>query len=319
MPTPRVVAVTGGGGFIGRRLVALHLGLGDHVRLLSRTGRTVPGAKTQVTIVPGDLTAESVRLDVLVRNADVLYHCAGETRDKSKMQAVHLTATERLLAAAAGHIKHWVQLSSVGVYGPVRSGVITESSPFAPLGEYETSKAASERLIAERAPTYGYSYSILRPSIVFGPEMPGASLRQIVRMIERGLFFYIGQPGANVPCVAVEDVVEALYRCATRPVARNQAYNLSANLSIESLASMIAEVLGRRPPRLRVPEWVMRATVTIGTFVPGFPLTRRGVDALTSRAVYDSSKIKRELDIDPDSTTRARIEAFVKQLYALGR
>src|SRR5574341_4931 len=63
----------------------------------------------------------------------------------------------------------WVQLSSVRVYGPVREGVVDESRPYAPRGEYETTKAESDRLVLEAFERGAFSCTILRPSIDFGP------------------------------------------------------------------------------------------------------------------------------------------------------
>lgn len=101
----RVVAVTGGSGFIGQRLVALHLGRGDRVRLLSRTRHAWPDNGAQVTVVRGDLTDEAPPFDALLQDAELLYHCAGELRDETKVRAVHVAGTAKLLEAATGRIK----------------------------------------------------------------------------------------------------------------------------------------------------------------------------------------------------------------------
>ena len=45
------------------------------------------------------------------------------------------------MAVACGRIGRWIQLSSVGVYGPRTEGIVTEHTPEAPLGTYEQTKA----------------------------------------------------------------------------------------------------------------------------------------------------------------------------------
>lgn len=309
-----IVAITGGTGFVGRRLVALHLKLGHRVRILSRQNAVATRSDANPTYIRGDLTDPSARLDAFIGEARVLYHLAGEIANAGTMHAVHVLGTERLLAAAAGRIRHWVHLSSAGVYGPVRSGVIDESFPIAPVGQYEITKAEGERLVAERAPRHGFSYTILRPSIVFGPDMGNDSLRKLVRMVGRGLFFHVGE-GATAPYVAVEDVVEALFRCASHANATNQVYNLSANVSMDFFVGTIARALGRSPPKLRLPEIVAKGAAAIGEFIPGFPLTRGRLAALTRKAVYDSSKIARHLDIHPERNLPRYLEVFARSVF----
>ncbi len=67
------------------------------------------------------------------------------------MRAVNLQGTGALVAAAAGRIGRWVQLSSAGVYGRYRDGVVSEKTPVTPQGEDETSKAQADQLVIEAA------------------------------------------------------------------------------------------------------------------------------------------------------------------------
>jgi nucleoside-diphosphate-sugar epimerase len=116
----------------------------------------------------------------------VLYHCAAEIRDESKMQAVNVEGTTNLMNASSGKIKHWVQLSSVGVYGPVYSGNLTESHSYNPVNLYEKTKLQSDLFVIENAMKNGYTYTLIRPSNVFGSAMQNASLFQLIKMIHLG-------------------------------------------------------------------------------------------------------------------------------------
>jgi len=71
-----IVAITGGTGFIGQKLVSRHLAQGHEVRVLSRRKAVEPGAK----LCSGDLS-DTDALRAFVDAADILYHCAGEIRD----------------------------------------------------------------------------------------------------------------------------------------------------------------------------------------------------------------------------------------------
>ena len=44
------------------------------------------------------------------------------------MRAVNVEATRAMLSAARGRVRHWVQVSSLSVYGNPRAGVVTEET-----------------------------------------------------------------------------------------------------------------------------------------------------------------------------------------------
>lgn len=290
-----IVAITGASGFIGCQLVRLHLARGDRVRILTRQPQAAQSLGP-VEVVLCDLAHPEV--DALARfcdGADVIYHCAAELGDPARMHGVNVLGTRRLLEFARGRCERWVQLSSVGVYGPAREGIVDESCPVAPQSEYETTKAESDRLVEQAAAAGVISHTILRPSIVFGPNMPNRSLRQLISAVARGLFFFIGPPGASANYIHVDNVVDALIACGTLPAAKGRVYNLSDFRTMEQFIGAIAAVLGTPAPRLRLPELPVRWGAHAFGWLPGFPLTVSRVDALTSRARYSNSRIEREL------------------------
>jgi nucleoside-diphosphate-sugar epimerase len=290
-----IVAITGGTGFIGRKLVQRHLERGDEVRVLTRRApddAALPGATIHVR---GDL-ASGAALQAFVAGAEVLYHCAGEIRDEARMEALHVAGTHRLIEAARHRIGRWVQLSSVGVYGRPRAGRITEDSPARPQGAYETTKKISDDLVHAAGGGGAFEWSILRPSIVFGEGMPNQSLYQLIRMIDRGRFFFIGPPGASANYIHVDNVVEALLLCARHPAAQARIFNLSDHAPLEDFVGAIARALGKAPPRARMPELAARLLAAAGSVLsPRFPLTPSRVDAMTSRARYPADAIRAAL------------------------
>lgn len=288
------VAVTGGTGFIGRQLVLRLVQRGDSVRILSRRSPSqakIPGAQ----IFYGDLCDPETRLENFVDGADVLYHCAGVISDTERMHDVHVQGTDRLLAASQGRIGKWVQLSSVGAYGPVSSGMVTEEWPESPVGVYERTKTESDRLVRAVSDKGAFPAVLLRPSIVYGPDMRNRSLFQLIRMIDRGLFFFIGAPGATVNYVHVANVVEALICCGIDGRANGNTYIISDNRSLEEFVGIIAMALDRPVPHRRIPLPLAHFIAFIGGWIPGFPLTKSRVQAISNRAVYSSGRIQNEL------------------------
>lgn len=305
-----IVGITGGTGFIGRRLVTRHLQRGDRVRVLTRRSPTDVSLPSKVEVFQGDLAAEHADLAAFVRGADLLYHSAAELREPDRMRVVHVEGTLRLVAAARGEVGRWVQVSSVGAYGRRRDGVVTEETPEHPQGPYEVTKLEADRIVAAAGTEGSFEWVILRPSIVYAGDMRNRSLFQMVKMIDRRLFFFVGPRGASANYVHADNVAEALVLCAVLPEAGG-VYNLSDDMTVEELVGLIATALGKEPPRWRLPEALARRVASVLGRLPRFPLTESRVDALVGRSVYPCEKIRRELGYVPVVSMEAGIEELV--------
>jgi len=311
-----IIAITGGTGFIGSALVDRHLSTGDEVRVLSRRlapKRVARGAEP--VWFRGDFHDPSCDFRAFVANADILYHCAGEIHDPAKMHAVHVRGTGSLADCAAGHIGRWVQLSSVGAYGPRRDGTITEETACAPVGPYETTKTRADEIVAAATQRGAFPSVVLRPSNVIGPNMPNRSFFQLIAAIHRGLFVFMGAPGACANYIHVDNVVEALVRSGKAPVRGHTIYNISDHCSFEKLVLYVCDELQCRQPRLRIPRWSAQVVARVFGTIPGFPLTPSRVEALTTRAIYSIKKISDELGYRPIFS----IEDAVRQMAAAWR
>jgi nucleoside-diphosphate-sugar epimerase len=290
-----IVAITGGTGFIGRRLAYSHLSLGHTVRILSRHESGAPRYSEAVRWYHGDLTIPSEEIVSFVDESDILYHCAGEIKNSKIMNKVNVDGTRFLINAASGRIGRWVQLSSVGAYGQRREGVVTENTELNPKGAYEISKVESDSLVGTAALGGAFECSILRPSNVYGSDMSNRSLFSLISMIERGWFFYIGDRGVLVNYIHVDNVVAALMLCGMNPSAAGQVFNISDYCTIEKFVASISVTLGKNQQNLRFPELPVRMGAKLLGIIPGFPLNESRVDAMTGRSTYSINKIEKRL------------------------
>ncbi len=208
---------------------------------------------------------------------------------------VQVEGTRKLIDAAAGRIGRWVQLSSVGAYGRRRGGIVTEDSALNPCGTYEATKVKSDSLAADGAANCAFECAILRPSNVSGAGMSNRSLFGLIAMIQRGLFFFVGKPGASANYIHVDNVADALVLGGTSPRAPGGIYSLSDHRSMEQFVASIADGLKVSMPHLRLPEAPVCLLARLAGRIPGSPLTAARVDALTSRAVYPSARTERVL------------------------
>jgi nucleoside-diphosphate-sugar epimerase len=164
-----IACVTGGSGIVGRRIVNLLQKTGYCVKVLTRKkGYDIKN----VEIINGNLEDEE-KINIFLSNASLLFHCAGETRDESKMWEVNVNGTRRLIRKVAdSNIKYFCYISSAGVVGKTYLKTVDEKTGCAPQNTYETSKWEAEKLVASGIP--GCQIVILRPTNVIDDDHPGA-------------------------------------------------------------------------------------------------------------------------------------------------
>ena len=314
--------ITGANGFIGQSIVTALYRQGFSIRVLTR--RPDCSFPDGIQVVRGDLSTPDCPVEKFLMGCEIVFHCAGEIHDISSMQSLHVDGTQYLLQAvlkeSAKNQKkiHWVQLSSVGVYGRPEGGtyrdrIVTENTYPCPIGEYETTKAMADDLVIQASNAGLMTYSILRPSNVFGEMMPNQSLRGLVSMVKRGLFFYIGEPGAIATYIHVDDVTTAMMECALNPKARGRIYNLSNDCLLEDLIKHIASILGVRSPWMRVPETLARNAVGIFEGRMNIPLTQSRIDALINNTRYPADKIISELGFRFTKPMPTSVEELIKK------
>ncbi len=304
------IAITGGSGFIGKHLIPKLISDKHEVRLATRTER--PTTEAQTSYFQLDLlTASDKELELFLDGCEIIIHLAGEISNQSEMRPLHVGATRRLTRAATEkNIAHWIQMSSCGVYGPVRSGVVQESTPKAPVGEYEVTKWEAEEIVRGWGAFNGRKVTIFRPSIIWSSTMPNNSLRALISVVRRKLFFFVGAPGSIYPCVHIDDVVRAVTMAIKRQDNDIAIFNLSDNIPIERLIATIAEVNSSPVPSVRTPEVIAKAIASVARLLPFLPLTSSRLNALTSRAEYCSAAARNVLGWQPQKSLKDGLAEF---------
>jgi len=286
-----IVAITGASGFIGKKLVQEHLAMNHEVRVLARNISLFN--KEKVRAFQGDLL--NANLTNFVSGVDVLYHCAGEIKDKSKIMHTNYGGTKRLFRLSRGNVKKWIQLSSIGVYGQHKTGIIDENCIERPSNIYEESKFLADKFLLNNSKNYDIDVCILRPSNIYSHEMSNRSIFDLITAINKSLFFYIGKKIPTSHYTHVNDLVRALILCSSSPKAIGQVYNLSYESTFDILISAICNELEIDCKIRHFPEWLARGLSKFNKIWPSFPLTKSRIDNLTSIAVYTSNRIEKEL------------------------
>ena len=155
----KLITIFGGSGFLGRHVVRALCKQGHRVRVAVRhpdlAGHLQPlGRVGQIHAVQANLRYPD-SIDVATRDADVVINLVGILfeRGRQRFETVQTFGAEAVALAASAHGARVVHVSALGANEASRS-------------LYARSKAQGEKLVLAAVPTA----TILRPSIVFGPE-----------------------------------------------------------------------------------------------------------------------------------------------------
>jgi nucleoside-diphosphate-sugar epimerase len=301
------VALTGGTGYTGSRLLARLAARGDQVRALARAGGA-RSAQPGVEWVEGDL-ADASALARLVEGTDAVVHVAAVYRTAGHPDAyyrdVNVGGTERLLEAAARQgVRRFVHTSTVGVHGHVAHPPADESAPMSPGDIYQETKAEGERLALDLGKRRGVPVAVIRPGAIYGPGE--RRLLKLFRAIARGRYAIVGDGSAYYHPVYVEDLLDGFLLLLERPEAVGEPFIIAGPryVSQRELADVIARATDGRVLPFRVPAWPLQA---LGTLVEAVcvpfgiepPLHRRRVDFWVKSRAFSIEKARRRLGYAP--------------------
>jgi uncharacterized protein YbjT (DUF2867 family) len=258
---PVRVAVTGGTGFVGARLVEALVAAGHDVRALTRRPQA---ERRAVSWVVGSLEDQAA-LDCLVGGADALIHVAGVLKaDEAGFEAGNVQGTAAVIAAAkAAGTKRLVHVSSLAAREPE-------------LSRYGRSKARAEALIRDS----GLDWTIVRPPAVYGPG--DRETLELFRMARLGLVLL--PPRGRVSLIHADDLARLLIALATArsgPALVEPDDGKPGGWTHRDLGLALGEAVGRNVLALSMP----RQAVRLGALLDG--LIRRDKARLTAdRAAY---------------------------------
>lgn len=250
------VLVTGGPGFVGRRVVQRFLGAGWDVRSFSLPGEVpLPAWQGRVDMRHGDL-ADVDAVAEAARGCDLVIHLAAPVgvpgRYAWQWDAI-AGGTQRVCRAMAAAGGRAVVVSSIAVYGTlIQTEVCHEDLGHGPwAGAYGRAKQGQEQAALEIAGETGMPLTLVRPANVYG--LGGASawgdrLLEVLAATGGAVFGEADRNDAGL--VHVENLADALFLAGTRPEAVGRTYNVcdGNGVSWRRFMDDMAAVAGRTAP-----------------------------------------------------------------------
>jgi dihydroflavonol-4-reductase len=300
--------VTGASGFVGSAVVRALVRRGEPVRAMVRSSsrlRLLEGLPVEVVI--GDL-ADPRTCAAALKGCEALFHVAADYRlwvaEPATMYRTNVEGTRALLLAAGdAGVARIVHTSSVATLGrrPDRlpADETTPATLASMIGHYKRSKFLAEEAARELAQA-GLPIVIVNPSAPIGPgDARPTPTGRVVLEAARGRMPAYVDTGLNV--VHVDDVAEG-HLLAFERGSVGERYVLGGdNLPLGEILATIARLVGRRPPRWRLPAtavlpvaFVAEALARLGIGAEPF-VTRDGVRMAQKPMYFTSAKAEREL------------------------
>ncbi len=259
--------VTGATGFIGGNLARTLSARGGEVRALVRPGANNLAIRdTTVKQVPGDLL-DSNSLRRAADGCESIYHCAATysfwAKRPEDIYRTNVAGTRNLLDAAhqAG-VRRVVFTSSVSTIGlpdldsSHRGQLGSEELPPDPshlIGHYKQSKYTAEQL-ALAANDEDFEVVVVNPCAPVGKwDVKPTPTGRIPLDFAKGRIPGYLSTGMNL--VDVADVAEGHILAMERGRPGERYILGHRNLTLREVFEMLAEITGRRAPRLRFPYW----------------------------------------------------------------
>jgi len=242
---PKLAAVTGATGFIGRHVVSALRRQGWDARVLARRHPAeLLTPYSRFEIVLGDL-ADQAALERLVRGAHAIIHLGGVIKAlrREDFYTANEGGTEHLLraAAAVAPAAMLVHVSSLAARQP-------ELSPY--CDSKHRAELKVEALAGDRI------WTILRPPAVYGPG--DREILPLFKAAKLGIVPYPAAPDATLSLIHVADLADAIVACLGRSGSPHALFEIDDGVPggyrWPDILGALGEAVGRKPAGLRLPR-----------------------------------------------------------------
>ncbi|KEQ28197.1 NAD-dependent epimerase/dehydratase family protein [Pedobacter antarcticus] len=275
------VAIIGGSGFVGTRLIeTLKQNQGFEFLNIDKQQSSSFSAITHI--------ADVLRKDTLVtllKGVDVVVLLAAEHRDDVTPASLYYDVNVQgmkntLEAMAQNEVRRIVFTSTVAVYGlnKVNPDELTPANPF---NAYGKSKWQAEQVLQQWYDSHpDWNINIIRPTVIFGEGNRG-NVYNLLNQIASGKFLMIGKGNNEKSMSYIGNIVAFMEFLIRERKTGYEVYNYvdKRDFTTNDLVHHTGEVLGKKIPTIHIPytlgilggygfdilAWILRKKLTISS------------------------------------------------------
>ncbi len=268
------VTVFGGSGFVGRAIVRALAQEGYQVRVACRRIELAERIKTagdvgQITILRTNLRIPA-SVAAAVSGSQAVINASGIAfqRGRQRYETVHVEGARAIAEAAkAAGVQRLVHISGIGADQ-----------------RNSTNRFIRSKVDAEDAIVSGFAdATMLRPSVVFGPE--DAMFNRMAQIARQAPFLpVVGDGSARVQPVYVGDVGAAVVAVLERPDTAKSVFELGGPhvYTYREIGKLVLREIDRHKRIVGIPAGLMKIAGFFAEFLPVPPLTHDQVDLLVT-------------------------------------
>jgi len=246
--------ITGGAGFIGSAFVKLAVRQDYSVIVVDKLTyagdlQRIKDVFDKVKFYKADICNKKTIQHIFASETpDVVIHFAAETHvDRSIINPdaflkTNIEGTHNLLETSKKYgVKLFINIITDEVYGEIKEGKFTESSPLQPNSPYSVSKAAQDMLARAYYRTYGLPVITVRPSNNYGAwQYPEKLIPVIILKALRDEPVPVYGDGSNVrEWLYVDDCAEAVLEILKKGKA-GEIYNVGSGIEKKNIEVVYA-------------------------------------------------------------------------------
>ena len=258
-PSNDLLLVTGASGFLGSAIAMAARAVGYRVRTLVRSSSPRLNLDARDEHTPGDLR-DRASVASAMRGVRYLVHSAADyrlwARDPEEILRSNVEGTaivmEEALRAGVERIVYTSSVATIALDGGVLADETRQLPVEKAVGAYKRSKVLAERLVEDMIARQRLPAVIVNPSTPIGPRdvKPTPTGRIIVEAACGRMPGFV-ETGLNL--VHVDDAAAGHLAALNRGTIGERYILGGENVALRQMLADIAQVVGRRPPRLRLP------------------------------------------------------------------
>lgn len=329
----KTIAITGGGGFLGKAVIRQCLERGWDVRAVGRRPQPELAALDGVTFFTADISRDTTALKEIFSGTDAVFHVAAKAGVWGRYKdffAANVTGTQNVIdACRAAGVKNLIYTSTPSVtFNECEIDGGDETLPYctSKLSHYARTKAEAEQRV-RAANGNALKTVAIRPHLIWGPGDPHL-IPRVVEQAAHGRLRIVGNGKNKVDLTHVENAAhahllaaEALFRGET--AIGGNAYFVSDGepVVLWDWINRFLEAIGL--PSLRADRAVpFKTAYFAGTLLEAFwkifaivgepPMTRFVASELAKNHWFKIDAIRRDLGYAPRVEHARALEEFIE-------